>query len=207
MAVRPSTGDNCKLALSGNVWVGRATAGGGTVDLRDLSGVGVRSATGVLRFLFAGGRFQDVGWKHQSLGQPSAAAKITPKDSLFEGGQVNPIKVEAHVLGVYFADGSVCGETGNTVKLRYASIVESAEQDVNDVIGAANLLQPKQFEEAVRAGVLKTGPYARETSDATNSRAKALLLGPDGKLRMEYKQVLKRWQDSFKPAKPARQKL
>lgn len=206
MAIRAGTGDHCNLSIKGNAWVGRSTVKGGLIEIRDLTGSGILAASGVLRYHFGGGRYFDQAWRHQTVGFPTVAAKLTPGEALFEGGLVSPIRVEGRVLGVYFADGDVCGETGATIKARHDRSIESARKDADEAIGVANALPPKLFAEALENGLLNGGPYARETIDASNAMLRSNLLGPDGKLIGEYKQFLKRWQDSLKPATPARPK-
>lgn len=205
MSIRPVTAaQNCKLSIGGSAWVGRSTVKGGGIEVRDLSGVGLQAASGVLRFVFANGRYYDHLWKHQTVGFPVTSLRVTPKEGQFDGGLVVPMRIEGRVLGVYFANGEVCGEMGATVKMRHQQSIESARKDVQEAIGVANALPAKLFESAVKDGLLNGGPYARETVEVSNAMLKANLLGSDGKLIGEYKQWLKRWQDSLKPATPTR---
>jgi hypothetical protein len=198
--------ENCKLSVSGNAWVGRSTVKGGGIELRDLSGVGLYAASGVLRFVFANGRYHDHVWKYQTLGSPIASARVTPKEGQFDGGLVAPLRIEGRVSGAYFADGHVCGELGKNVKMRLEQSIESARKDLQEAIEMANVMSPRAFQESVRIGLLRGGPYARETVDATNALLKAKLIGPDGKLIKEYKQWLSLRQNALKPATPLRPK-
>ena len=183
--------------------MGRVSMKGGSIEVRDLSGSGILAVTGTLRFQFANGRYFDYVWRYTTAGFPARSMKITPEETLFAGGLVAPNRIDSTVLGVYFADGAVCGETGAYLKEKFHKNIENVRLDAEKAIGAANALSPKHFEEAVRNGLLATGPYQRESIASSNAMLKSQLLGPDGKLLLEYKEWLKRWQDSLKPAKPA----
>ena len=205
MAVRTQTTANCKLAISGEAWVGRQTIKGGSIEVRDLSGSGITAVSGVLRFQFANGRYQDQVWRHETVGFPAANIKIAPKEMQFTSGLTSPMRIEGRVLGVYFASGETCGETGQAVKERFTKTSEDVRKDADEVMGIASALPAKEFYEKVRSGVLPEGPYARASVVPSNSMLRARLLGPDGKLIAEYKEWIKRWQDSLRPATHSRQ--
>ena len=205
MAIRTQTTANCKLAISGEAWVGRQTIKGGSIEVRDLSGSGITAVSGVLRFKFANGRYQDQVWRHETVGFPAANIKIAPEEMQFTSGLTSPTRIEGRVLGVYFASGEICGETGQAVKVRFTKTSEDVRKDADEVMGIASALPAKVFYERVRSGVLAEGPYARASVVPSNSMLRARLIGPDGKLIAEYKEWIKRWQDSLKPAKQSRQ--
>ena len=79
-------------------------------------------------FRFADGRYSDHSWRHEALGNPSVSVRLTPKEGVFDLGLSAPSKAEGIVHGVYFADGSVCGETGKSVKSHYDGAIESARK-------------------------------------------------------------------------------
>lgn len=201
MSIRPQVTKNCNLAVGGEAWVGRASMKGGSIQVRDLSGTGILSATGLLRVHFANGRYFDYVWRHTSSGFPASSMKITPEETLFAGGLVVPTRIEGIVLGVYFGNGETCGETGANLKEKFQKSIQNVRLDTEQAIGIANSLTPALFETAVRNGLLPSGPYQRDSVASSNSMLRAKLLGPDGKLLPEYKQWLKRWHDSLKPAK------
>lgn len=205
MAIRTQIASNCKLAISGEAWVGRQTIKGGSIQVRDLSGSGIAAVSGVLRFQFSNGRYQDQVWRHETVGFPAANIKITPEEMQFTSGLTSPTRIEGRVLGVYFANGEACGETGQAVKARFTRTSEDAQKDADEVMGIASRLPAAAFYERVRIGVLSEGPYARASAAPSNSLLRARLIGADGKLVAEYKEWIRRWKDSFKPAKQARQ--
>jgi hypothetical protein len=206
MAIRAQAKPPCPISVGGDAWVGKQSVKGGSIAVKDLSGTGILSLKGVLRFYFAGGRYNDITFRHEALGIPAAALKIVPTESVFEGGLVNPTRVEGLLLGGYLTDGTVCGEIGQSLKEKHQRSSEAAKKDAEEAIGVANALPRPLFEEAVKNGLLTVGPYARESTEASNNLLKSNLIGADGKLIVEYKQWLKRWQDALKPAKPALQK-
>lgn len=206
MAIRPPASKNCNLAISGEAHVGRVSVKGGSIEVRDLTGGGILSVSGTLRFQFANGRYFDYVWRNSTGGLSARSMKITPTETLFAGGLVAPTRIDATVLGVYFADGEVCGETGVYLKEKFQKNLESMRLDAEQALGVANAIPPKLFEEALKTGLLSTGPYDRETVASSNALLKGQLLDAAGKLRPEYKEWLKRWQDSLKPAKPTPQK-
>jgi hypothetical protein len=157
-----------------------------------------------LRFQFANGRFQDQTWRHETVGFPAANIKLTPEAMRFTPGLTSPRQIEGRVLGVHFANGETCGEAGQAVKDRYTRTIEEFRKDSDEVAGIASALPAPLFLELLRKGVLPEGPYARSSIVATNSMLRAKLIGPDGKLIGEYKEWIKRWQESVKPAKSAR---
>ncbi len=202
MAIRPPATKNCNLAIGGAAQVGRVSVKGGSIEVRDLSGSGILAATGTLRFQFANGRYFDYVWRHTSSGMAIRSMKITPEETLL-GGLVAPSRIDSTVLGVYFADGEVCGETGAYLKEKFQKNLQSVRLDAEQALGVANALPPKLFAEALRNGLLEAGPYQRESIASSNEMLRGQLLGPGGKLVPEYKEWIKRWQDSLKPAKPA----
>ncbi|MBM3763362.1 MAG: hypothetical protein FJW36_24380 [Acidobacteria bacterium] len=132
--------------------------------------------------------------------------RVTPEEAQFDAGLLSPVKIEGRVLGVYFGDEEICGETGASIKSRHSRITEMMRKDSEEALGVANALPQKLFQEAVKNGLLDAGPYARESIASTNALLKAKLIGADGKLIGEYKQWLKMWHDSLKPATSARPK-
>lgn len=201
MAIRPEAKAACKIAVSGQVWTGQRSMKGGMIDVRDLSGRGILSVMGVLRFHFAGGRYYDRTWRHQSVGLPEKAFRLTPDDAMFDSGLVSPVRVEGVVLGGYFGDKSTCGEAGNSARDRYQQSIESAIRDAEEALNVANVLPPALFAEALREGVVKAGPYARSTTESTNAMLRGALLSRDGKLLPNYKAWLETWIKALKPAK------
>lgn len=201
MGIRPETKPQCKVAVTGQVWTGKSSMKGGELRIRDLSGTRLLAVSGVLRFHFPGGRYFDRMWRHQTIGNPLQNARLTPEDAAFGAGVTNPLRVEGIVLGAYFGDQSLCGETGNSTRQRYLDSLESARKDASEALGIANALPAGLFEETVRAGLLKAGPYARETTASSNALLRATLIGPNGKLIANYKQWLQNWVDSLKSAK------
>ncbi len=105
-------------------------------------------------------------------------------------------------MGVYFANGESCGETGALLKERHAQVIDDTRQDSLEALALAIALDKDQFEKQVRAGLLKTGPYERETVSSSNMMFRSRLIGPGGSLVPEYKEWIKQWNASFKPAKP-----
>ena len=202
MSIRPNSGSKCPLEVSGQAWVGIRTIKGGAIKLRDLSGSGVLSATGVLRFQFANGRYYDQIWRAPARALPYSASTLVPEDKEFPGGLINPVKIEGQVQGAYFADGETCGETGAILKERHAKVIEDTRQDAIEALALSYALAPQQFEKQVRSGLLKIGPYERETVSGTNAMLRNRLIAMDGSLVPEYKQWIKQWNDSLKPAKP-----
>jgi len=160
----------------------------------------------VLRFIFANGRYSDHTLRYQSSGTPAVSFRVTPEEAQFDAGLLSPVKIEGRVLGVYFGDEEICGETGASIKSRHSRITEMMRKDSEEALGVANALPQKLFQEAVKNGLLDAGPYARESIASTNALLKAKLIGADGKLIGEYKQWLKMWHDSLKPATPVRPK-
>jgi hypothetical protein len=203
MAIRSPSGKTCELAVSGNARVGRVSVKGGVIEIRDLSGIGILAVTGTLRFQFANGRYFDYIWRYSSAGLAARSMKLTPEETLFAGGLVAPNRIDSTILGVYWANGEVCGDTGAYLKEKYQKVLESTRLDAEQAIGVANALPPKLFGEAVRDGLFELGPYQRESVAASNSMLKSKLLDANGDLIPEYKEWLKRWQESLKPAKPA----
>ncbi len=201
MAIRPEAKAACKVAVSGQVWTGQRSMKGGAIEVRDLSGSGLLSLLGVLRFHFAGGRYYDRTFRHQSLGRPDQRLRLTPEDAMFDGGLVSPLRVEGIVLGAYFGDRSTCGEAGNSARDRYQQSIESAIRDAEEALNVAKALPPALFAEALREGVVKAGPYARATTAGTNAMLRGALLSRDGKLLPTYKQWLETWIQALKPAK------
>lgn len=204
MSIRMNAASKCSVSISGSAWVGRLTIKGGTMEVRDLSGAGIAAVSGVLRFQFSSGRYQDQNWRHDTVGFPAANIKIAPEEMQFTPGLSSPTKIESIVTGVYFANGEVCGETGQSVKDRFTRTMNDVRKDAEEVSKIAAALPAKLFYEAVRDGVLTVGPYSRSSVAATNSLLHTKLIGPDGKLIGEYKEWIKHWQDSLKPAKPTR---
>jgi len=202
MAIRSPATKNCNLAISGEARVGRVSMKGGSIEVRDLSGSGILALAGILRFQFANGRYFDYVWRYTSAGLAARSMKITPEETLFAGGLVAPSRIDSSVLGVYFLDGEICGETGAYIKEKFQKNLENVRLDAEQAIGIAKTLSPKLFEEAVRNGLLTAGPYQRESIASSNALLRTQLLGPDGKLVGEYKEWLNRWQNSIKPAKP-----
>ncbi len=205
MAIRNNFTDACKVSVGGTTWVGRTTTQGGTIAVRDLSGAGIQAVAGVIRYEFASGRYFDSPWKYQTLGVPSASAKVSPSPAQFDAGLTAPTRVQAKVLGVYFGNGSTCGETGATVKSRYEDVLVSLRKDADEVMHAAETMPADAFAKAARAGLIKEGPYTRDTTPLVNTMLKAQLFRRDGKLILEYKQWLQRWYEQIRPAKPAHQ--
>lgn len=201
MAIRPEAKAACKIAVSGQVWTGQRSMKGGAIEVRDLSGSGLLSVMGVLRFHFAGGRYYDRTWRHQTVGASEKTLRLTPEDTMFDGGLVSPVRVEGIVLGGYFGDKSTCGEAGNHARDRYLQSIESALKDAEEALNVANALPPALFAEALREGVVKAGPYARATTAGTNAMLRATLLSRDGKLLPTYKQWLETWIKALRPAK------
>lgn len=204
MSIRTQITGNCKLSVSGQAWVGTQTMKGGAIQVRDLSGAGILTAKGVLRFQFASGRYYDYLWKHSSPGFPAKSFTITPEETLFSGGLVAPNRIEGMVMGVYFADGEICGELGQNLKEKYQQAMVNVSLDCEQAIALANSLPAPRFEAALRNGLLAAGPYARESLAASNVMLRSRLLGADGKLVPEYKEWLKRWQQAIIAAKPTR---
>ena len=206
MALREAPGGTCKISVKGSAWVGPTTVKGGQIQIRDLTGSGIRAVSGVIRFHFGGGRYSDLQWKHQSVGSPSTSIGLTPDPMTFDAQLKNPTKAETLTLGAYFGDGSICGEIGKSVKTRFEGSIESVKKDADEAVKASNSLPPAKFAQALRDGLIAGGPYARETVSSTNSMLRSKLLGPDGSLIGEYKQWLQRWQSSLRPATLSRQK-
>ena len=204
MSIRTQISDNCKLAISGQAWVGRQTIKGGIIQVRDLSGSGIKAVSGVLRIQFANGRYQDQVWRHETLGFPALTIKIPPEEMQFSSGLVLPTRIDGKVLGVYFANGETCGETGHAVKERFTRTIEELRKDADEVMAIANAVPAKVFLERVRSGVLVEGPYARASAGPSNAMLRGNLISTDGKLVLEYKDWIKRWQDSLRPARPVR---
>lgn len=206
MAIRPSLQDTCRLGLRGEAWVGKVTVKGGSIEIRDQNGAGILAVSGSLRYHFANGRYDDQVFRHQSVGFPSQAIRLTPQEAQFGSGLMSPTKIEGRILGVYFGNGEVCGETGQALKSKHDHSVESVRKDAAEATGVAEALPRGGFEDALKNGLLKDGPYARASTANSNAMLRANLIGKDGKLVGEYKQWLKRWQDSLRPAKLAHQK-
>lgn len=204
LSIRTQTTSKCKVDVTGSAWVGRQTVKGGTIQVRDLSASGMLAVSGLLRFQFANGRYLDQAWRYDTVGFPATNIKLVPEEMQFTQGLTSPTRIEGIVMGVYLANGEVCGETGLVVKDRYTQTADDVRKDAEQVLSIAKTLPPKLFYEAVRNGVLPVGPYSRSSVAATNSLLHSKLIGPDGKLIGEYKEWLKRWQDSLKPAKPSR---
>ena len=205
MSIRTQTTGNCKLAINGEAWVGRQTIKGGSIQVRDLSGSGITAVSGVLRFQFSNGRYQDQIWRYETIGFPAANIKLAPEEMQFMPGLTSPARIEGRVLGVYFHNGEICGETGQAVRERYSRTIEDAHKDAEEVLKLSRTLSSAAFLQAVRDGVLPNGPYARVSVASSNSMLRSRLIGPDGKLIGEYKEWIKRWQETFKPAKPVHQ--
>lgn len=201
MSIRPAATDACRLSISGSTRVGKTTVSGGSIEVRDLTGRGFHAVGGVLRFIFPNGRYEDQTWRYLTLGHPVSSTKVVPTEAKFEGGLTMPTRIEGRVLGAYLGNGEVCGETGSAVRDRYERSLESSQKDAAEAIEKANHMPARQFAEAVRSGLLKGGPYARETSDASNAMMKSNLLTSKGELIGGYKDWLKHWQEALKPAR------
>ncbi len=207
MAIRSPQKMLCKLDVSGDIWVGKRSIRGGSIRVRDLSGTGILSASGVIRFFFANGRFHDQLWRADSYGTSFSSSKVRPVDEVFSSGLEFPTRAEGQVLGVLFADGDTCGETGENLKVRHTRFLDSLRQDADEAVALAERLSPAQFEKSVRDGLLPVGPYSRETTANSNATIRGQLIATNGGLVLEYKQWLKQWRDSIKPARSAHQKL
>ena len=205
MSIRSQAAAKCPLEVSGQAWVGKRTLKGGAIKLRDLTGSGILAASGIIRFQFANGRYYDQVWKSPARATPYSAATLTPEAKEFPTALTDPIKIEGQVLGVYFASGESCGETGAFLKERHAQVIDNSRQDSLEALALAIALDKAQFEKQVRAGLLKTGPYERETVSSSNIMLRSRLIAPDGSLVPEYKDWIKQWNASFKPAKPLHQ--
>ncbi len=201
MAIRPEAKPACKVGVSGQLWVGQRSMKGGSVEVKDLSGTGLYSVMGVYRFHFAGGRFFDRTFRHQSVGTPERLVRLTPEEAMFDTGLTSPTRVEGVVLGAYLGDNSTCGEAGHSARERFQQSIKNAIQDAEEALNLANALPPALFAEALRTGVVKAGPYARSTTEGTNAMLRGLMLGRDGKLVPDYKKRLEAWITTLKPAK------
>ncbi len=204
MAIRAQASAKCPVDVSGQAWVGKRTVKGGAIKLRDLTGGGLMAASGIIRFQFANGRYYDQTWKSPARTSAYSAATMVPEAKEFPGALTVPTKIEGQVLGVYFANGDTCGDTGLALKSQHLQVIENTQQDALEALALAIALDPSQFEKQLHAGLLKTGPYERETVASSNSLLRARLISPNGSLVPEYKEWIKQWNASFKPAKPLR---
>ena len=202
MSIRSQAVAKCPIEVSGQAWVGKRTVKGGAIKLRDLTGAGVLAASGIIRFQFANGRYYDEVWKSPARATPYSAATMVPEDKEFPSALTAPIKIEGQVLGVYFANGESCGETGAILKQRHAQVIDNSRQDSLEALALALALDKAQFEKQVRAGLLKSGPYERETVASSNIMLRNRLIAADGSLVPEYKEWIRQWSASFKSAKP-----
>lgn len=201
MSIRSQAVAKCPVEVSGQAWVGKSTIKGGAIKLRDLTGGGVLAASGIIRFQFANGRYYDQVWKSPARATPYSASTMAPADTEFPTALTSPIKIEGQVLGVYFANGESCGEIGTVLKEHHAHVIDDTRQDSLEALALAIALDKTHFEKQVRLGLLKTGPYERETVSSSNSMLRSRLIAPDGSLVPEYKDWIKQWNASFKPAK------
>ena len=205
MSIRSQHDAKCPIDVSGQAWVGSRTVKGGAIHVRDLTGGGLFAVTGVLRFQFANGRYYDQIWKSPARANAYSASTMVPEDKQFPGGLTAPIKIEGQVLGVYFANGETCGDIGPTLKAQHLQVIANTQQDALEALALAIALDRSQFEKQVQTGLLKTGPYERETVAASNAMLRSRLISPNGALVPEYKEWIKQWNASFKPAKPLHQ--
>ena len=205
MSIRSQAVAKCPVGVSGQAWVGQRTMKGGAIKLRDLTGGGILAASGIIRFQFANGRYYDQIWKSPARATSYSASTMIPADTEFPGALTSPIKIEGQVLGVYFGNGETCGEIGTVLKERHAHVIADTRQDSLEALALAIALDKAQFEKQVRSGLLKTGPYERETVSASNTMLRSRLIASDGSLVPEYKDWIKQWNTSFKLAKPIHQ--
>ncbi len=202
MSIRYQAASKCPVEVSGQAWVGNRTLKGGAIKLRDLTGGGMLAASGIIRIQFANGRYYDQVWKSPARAAPYSSSIMVPADMEFPAALSSPIKIEGQIMGVYFANGETCGETGAHLKERHAQVTDDTRQDSLEAMALAIALDKAQFEKQLRAGLLKTGPYERESVSSSNMMLRSRLIGPGGSLVPEYKEWIKQWNASFKPAKP-----
>jgi hypothetical protein len=196
-----SSGGECGLEMRGAVWTGKVSTRGGSLEGKDMEAKGILAAVGAVRFHFGNGRYQDVKWLYQSSARPVLNFRMTPAEAAFEGGLRSPVKAEAKVFGVYRADGATCGESGGAMKDRFERVRTDQRKDAQAAIDLAEKLPAAKFQKAVAEGLIQDGPYARESTTQSNAMLRSALIDPSGALRPEYKQILRRWLDSLKPAK------
>lgn len=201
MAIRPAAQQPCPIKLTGHSIFDSKSVQGGRIDITDLSGSGILAAQGFLRYQFAGGRFHDHVWRYTAAGIPSRSVRLTPEEKPFDSGLVNPIRIEAHVLGAFLGKDETCGETGRTVRSRYESLLVGLRQDAAHAAKLAASLSPSLFLKELNGDFFKVGPYGRESSQSSLTLLRSNLVDADGKLRPEYREWIKRWQDSLQPAK------
>jgi hypothetical protein len=205
LAIRPIVSPKCAVQVSGAAAVGAKTMKGGRIQVRSQTGSNLLAARGVIRLHFGNKRYEEAVWSFHHLGNDGIRERLLAPDyKEFPNGFGRPEKIDGLLLGAVFADNTACGESGDRVRTDHESFLSSARKDGEEALELASKLSSAEFEAAVRKGLIKSGPYARSTTDTSNSIFRNFLLAGD-KLIPGYQQWIKNWIASFSTGKRAAQ--
>lgn len=184
---------SCPVLASGTVALGRTTSGEGSLTLRNLSAKPVAAINGTMVYETTGSPFS-YPWSQDFLPSIAQAGRALPAGQeisvpLFPlnvptgGGQINRAAVS--VTGVVYADGTVCGETGGSLRDKFLAKAKAAAIDLERVLAAYEKVSQQAFEQLIKSGPVQMGQRW------LNLLLKKELLDEGGRLRADALERLK----------------
>lgn len=191
-AAKIGEGATCGIRVGGAVELGKTTSGAGQLVFTNEGPKPVAAIAGLMIYETSAGP-SSYPWTNYYLGGiararaffppgkrtsvPPTAMNVTRPDGSIRG-------VRAAVTGVVYADGTTCGDNGESLRKRYLWKAGTARLDLEKVLLAFQKLPAAEFEKLVRAGILKQGEMW------LNLVLRQELLDENGRLKADAQQRL-----------------
>lgn len=190
---------DCPVMASGQVALGQTTSGQGLLALKNVSGKPIAAISGMIRYETTGG-FISYPWYQSFLG--SIAGSLRGPRRYFTPGEETSVpmiplnvtqttenvrNVTVSVMGVLFADGTVWGTQGETVRKRFLDQATASRYDLQyKVLPVCKRLAPRALEQEIKEGPIKIGQRW------LNRLLQKGLLNQEGQLRPDALERLKK---------------